>query len=113
MKYYLGYFVDGMSDVPITNSSTGIWQSISLNHNDHHRSFRYQTNQKAISRFSYMYSSMLNIAVNLQKDVCVDYLKLYRDSGVERSCGFVDSYADLEPNNLRIEFRSNNEYVLV
>ena len=54
---------------------------------------------------------MLNIAVNLQKDVCVDYLKLYRDSGVERSCGFVDSYADLEPNNLRIEFRSNNEYV--
>ena len=55
---------------------------------------------------------MLNIAVNLQKDVCVDYLKLYRDSGVERSCGFVDSYADLEPNNLRIEFRSNNEYIL-
>ena len=41
----------------------------------------------------------------------MDYLKLYRDSGVERSCGFVDSYADLEPNNLRIEFRSNNEYV--
>ena len=41
----------------------------------------------------------------------MDYLKLYRDSGVERSCGFVDSYADLEPNNLRIEFRSNNKYV--
>ena len=41
----------------------------------------------------------------------MDHLKLYRDSGVERSCGFVDSYADLEPNNLRIEFRSNNKYV--
>ena len=55
----------------------------------------------------------MSIDVILQKEVCVDYLKLYRDSGVERSCGFVDSYADLEPNNLRIEFRSNNEYVLL
>ena len=42
----------------------------------------------------------------------MDYLKLERDRSEERSCGVVDSYADLEPNNLRIEFRSNNKCVL-
>lgn len=49
----------------------------------------------------------------LQNMVCVDYLNLQRDRGMEESCGTVDSYADLESNNLRIEFRSNNKCVLL
>ncbi len=43
--------------------------------------------------------------------VCVDYLRNFRDFGVEVSCGFQVSRNDLEPNRMQLEFRSNEKYV--
>ena len=37
----------------------------------------------------------------------MDYFKKFRDFGVEESCGSVTPHFDLEPQTLRLEFRTN------
>lgn len=46
------------------------------------------------------------------KQVCVDYLKLYRGFGTQVTCGFQQPVSDMEPNELLVEFRSNTQWVL-
>ena len=37
----------------------------------------------------------------------MDYMKSFRDFGTQTTCGTLDPYADLEPNRMFMEFRSN------
>ena len=43
--------------------------------------------------------------------MCVDFLKSQRDFGTQTQCGARDPYADLEPNRMLLEFRSNQRWI--
>ena len=53
------------------------------------------------------------VVIVFQNPVCVDYLKMFRDFGTETTCGFRSPYAELEPNRLFAEFRSNQRFIQI